>query len=57
MIPTIQPFSQNKRYDSLDLDRENGCIRNLENAYSLDGGLAVLKGNIAPEGCIVKLLV
>lgn len=54
MIPTIQPFSQNKRYDSLDLDRENGCIRNLENAYSLDGGLAVLKGNIAPEGCIVK---
>jgi len=54
MIPTIQPFSQNKRYDSLDLDRENGCIRNLENAYSLDGGLAVLKGNIAHEGCIVK---
>ena len=54
MIPTTQPFSQNKRYDSLDLDRENGCIRNLENAYSLDGGLAVLKGNIAPEGCIVK---
>ena len=54
MIPTIQPFSYNIRYDSLDLDRENGCIRNLENAYSLDGGLAVLKGNIAPEGCIVK---
>ena len=54
MIPTIQPFSQNKRYDSLDLDRENGCIRNLDNAYSLDGGLAVLKGNIAKEGCIVK---
>ncbi|MBC8226896.1 MAG: dihydroxy-acid dehydratase [Gammaproteobacteria bacterium] len=54
MIPTTQPFSQNKRYDSLDLDRENGCIRNLDNAYSLDGGLAVLKGNIAKEGCIVK---
>ena len=54
MIPTTQPFSQNKRYESLDVDRENGCIRNLDNAYSLDGGLAVLKGNIAKEGCIVK---
>ena len=54
MIPTTQPFSQNKRYESLDVDRENGCIRNIDNAYSLDGGLAVLKGNIAKEGCIVK---
>jgi dihydroxy-acid dehydratase len=54
MIPTTQPFSQNKRYPELDLDRENGCIRNIENAHSQDGGLAVLKGNIAVDGCIVK---
>ena len=54
MIPTIEPFSQNKRYEKLDLNRETGCIRNTDNAYSTDGGLAVLKGNIAEEGCIVK---
>ena len=54
MIPTTQPFSQNKRYDELDTNRETGCVRDLDNAYSLDGGLAVLKGNIAEEGCIVK---
>ena len=54
MIPTIQPFSQNKRYPQLDIDRENGCIRNSDNAHSQDGGLAVLKGNIAEDGCIVK---
>lgn len=41
-------------YDALDLDREKGCIRNVENAYSSDGGLAVLYGNIAVDGCIVK---
>lgn len=41
-------------YKELDADRENGCIRNLEHAYSQDGGLAVLYGNIAPKGCIVK---
>jgi len=52
-IPTQQAFSQNKRWE-LDLDRANGCIRNKENAYSQDGGLAVLYGNIAPDGCIVK---
>ncbi len=46
--------SQEKRYEEFDLDREAGCIRNLENAYSLDGGLAILKGNIALQGCIVK---
>jgi len=46
--------SQEKRYEEFDLDRETGCIRNLENAYSLDGGLAILKGNIALQGCIVK---
>ena len=54
MIPTTQPFSQNKRYPELDLDRENGCIRRSDNAHSQDGGLAVLKGNIATDGCIVK---
>ncbi|MED6342790.1 MAG: dihydroxy-acid dehydratase, partial [Pseudomonadota bacterium] len=54
MIPTTQPFSQNKRYSELDVDRENGCIRDSDNAHSQDGGLAVLKGNIAIDGCIVK---
>ena len=54
MIPTTQPFSQNKRYPQLDIDRERGCIRNSDNAHSQDGGLAVLKGNIAEDGCIVK---
>ena len=54
MIPTTEPFSQNKRYDELDTNRETGCVRDLDNAYSLDGGLAVLMGNIAEEGCIVK---
>lgn len=53
-IPTQQAFSQSTRWDSLDLDRENGCIRSLENAYSTEGGLAVLYGNLAERGCIVK---
>lgn len=52
-IPTIEPFSQEK-YGDLDLDRKNGCIRNKESAYSQDGGLAVLYGNLASDGCIVK---
>jgi dihydroxy-acid dehydratase len=53
-VRTIEPYSQNKRYASLDLDRSAGAIRDLAHAYSKDGGLAVLYGNIAPEGCIVK---
>ena len=53
-VRTTQAFSQNKIWPSLDLDRENGCIRNKANAYSQDGGLAVLYGNIAVDGCIVK---
>ncbi len=53
-IRTTKGFSQSKRYPSLDTDRENGCIRNIDNAYSLDGGLAVLFGNLAESGCIVK---
>jgi len=53
-IPTQTAFSQSTRWPTLDGDRENGCIRSLENAYSLEGGLAVLYGNIAEDGCVVK---
>jgi dihydroxy-acid dehydratase len=53
-IPTTEAFSQAERYRSLDLDRASGCIRDLEHAYSKEGGLAVLFGNIAERGCIVK---
>lgn len=53
-IPTQTAFSQNTRWPSLDTDREKGCIRSVEHAYSKDGGLAVLYGNIAERGCIVK---
>src|SRR5690606_27860088 len=47
-------FSQDRHYQELDLDREKGCIRSKAHAYSQDGGLAVLYGNLAPKGCIVK---
>ena len=50
----IQLGSQDSCYQTLDVDRANGCIRDLEHAYSKDGGLAVLKGNIAQDGCVVK---
>ena len=53
-IRTTQAFSQSTRWPTLDADRENGCIRSLEHAYSLEGGLAVLFGNIAKDGCVVK---
>jgi dihydroxy-acid dehydratase len=53
-VATTIAFSQSMRYPDLDLDRTSGCIRNKENAYSQDGGLAVLYGNIAERGCIVK---
>ena len=53
-IPTQTAFSQSTRYNSLDADRENGCIRSIEHAFSLEGGLAVLTGNIALDGCVVK---
>ena len=46
--------SQNSSYATLDTDRENGCIRSMEHAYTKDGGLAILKGNIALNGCVVK---
>jgi dihydroxy-acid dehydratase len=53
-IPTQVAFSQDARWEELDLDRENGVIRSVEHPFSKDGGLAVLKGNIAVDGCIVK---
>jgi dihydroxy-acid dehydratase len=53
-VPTQTAFSQARRWDNLDLDREVGVIRSAENAFSKDGGLAVLRGNIALDGCIVK---
>ncbi|NIY10591.1 MAG: dihydroxy-acid dehydratase, partial [Gemmatimonadetes bacterium] len=53
-IPTQEPFGQATRWPDLDLDRAAGCIRDVEHAYSPDGGLAVLYGNLAEDGCIVK---
>jgi len=53
-VPTQVAFSQGRRWDELDTDRENGVIRSAEHAFSKDGGLAVLYGNIAEDGCIVK---
>ena len=53
-IPTQTAFSQSTRWETLDDDRENGCIRSFEHAYSQEGGLAVLYGNIALDGCVVK---
>ena len=53
-VPSTTAFSQERRYDELDLDREKGVVRDLEHAFSKDGGLAVLYGNIAQDGCIVK---
>ncbi len=53
-VPTQTAFSQSRRWDDLDLDREHGVIRSAEHAFSKDGGLAVLSGNLALDGCIVK---
>jgi dihydroxy-acid dehydratase len=53
-VATLEAFSQDSRYDSLDEDRAHGVIRDAEHAFSRDGGLAVLKGNLAEDGCIVK---
>src|SRR5699024_3138124 len=53
-IPTQVAFCQRNRWESLDLDRAQGCIRDIAHAYSKDGGLAILYGNLAEEGCIVK---
>ncbi|NVN85288.1 MAG: dihydroxy-acid dehydratase [Rhodopseudomonas sp.] len=53
-VPTQQAFSQELRFDDVDTDRETGCIRDVAHAFSKDGGLAVLSGNLAIDGCIVK---
>ncbi len=53
-VRTTQAFSQDNEYSNLDLNRESGCIRDFNHAYSKDGGLAVLFGNIAERGCVVK---
>jgi dihydroxy-acid dehydratase len=53
-VPSQTAFSQDERYDDLDLDRKSGTIRDVEHSFSKDGGLAVLFGNLAEEGCIVK---
>src|SRR5690606_12961160 len=53
-IPTQTAFSQSTRWPTLDGDRAEGCIRSYEHAFSKEGGLAVLKGNIAVDGCVVK---
>jgi len=53
-VPSLQAFSQREQWKSLDTDRETGCVRDVAHAYSKEGGLAVLYGNIAERGCIVK---
>lgn len=53
-VPTQVAFSQDSRWPSLDVDRAGGCIRSVEHAFSQDGGLAVLRGNISLDGCVVK---
>ena len=53
-VRTTEPFSTENRWSSLDTDAEGGCIRSVEHAYTKDGGLAVLWGNIAPDGAVVK---
>ena len=53
-VRTTRAYSQSARWAALDLDAESGCIRDVAHAYSADGGLAVLYGNLAPDGAIVK---
>ncbi|MCS4534830.1 dihydroxy-acid dehydratase [Corynebacterium sp. HS2168-gen11] len=53
-VRTTEPFSQNTRWESLDLDVEHGCIHDIEHAYSIDGGLVILRGNLAPDGAVLK---
>jgi dihydroxy-acid dehydratase len=53
-VRSAEAFSQSERWEALDEDAEGGCIRSAEHAYSKDGGLAVLKGNLAVDGCVVK---
>jgi dihydroxy-acid dehydratase len=53
-VRSAEAFSQSERWESLDMDAANGCIRDVAHAYSADGGLAVLRGNLAADGCVVK---
>ena len=53
-VRTTEMFSSAALWDELDTDAESGCIRSIEHAYTVDGGLAVLRGNLAPDGCVVK---
>ncbi|SMO32313.1 dihydroxy-acid dehydratase [Propioniciclava tarda] len=53
-VRTTQAFSSTNRWETLDTDAAGGCIRSVEHAYTRDGGLGILKGNLAPDGCIVK---
>jgi dihydroxy-acid dehydratase len=53
-VRTTEPFSTENRWSSLDTDAADGCIRDREHAYSADGGLAILFGNLAPDGCVIK---
>jgi dihydroxy-acid dehydratase len=53
-VRTVEPFSTDNRWSTLDTDAAGGCIRDLAHAYSADGGLAMLFGNLAPDGCVVK---
>lgn len=53
-VRTTEPFSTRNRWATLDTDAEGGCIRSVEHAYTVDGGLAILFGNLAPDGCVVK---
>ncbi|WP_035741857.1 dihydroxy-acid dehydratase [Arthrobacter sp. MA-N2] len=53
-VRSATAFSQSERWDSLDTDNENGCVRSIDNAHTLEGGLAVLRGNISLDGCVVK---
>jgi len=53
-VRTTEPFSTANRWATLDTDAENGCIRSVDHAYTVDGGLAILFGNLAPDGCVVK---
>jgi dihydroxy-acid dehydratase len=53
-VRTTEPFSTENRWSTLDTDAAQGCVRDIEHAYTVDGGLAILFGNLAPEGCVVK---
>lgn len=53
-VRTVEPFSTTNRWSTLDTDAAQGCVRDREHAYTADGGLAILHGNLAPEGCVVK---